>query len=177
MVKFTEKVLGNGEKNLRIGYSNDYKERVFWIWYEAGRIGVAKLLVKLSELEYENIPVAGTLQEWINDGWRDRADELDQQIRDRFSKEVIETKVEMLKRHSSVGRELQEIGLDWLRDNRESLTPSAVTRLIKDGYEIERASVGVPEALTKMLSVSDDELKKQIEAALTGEDLDLLDAD
>ena len=41
---------------------------------------------------------------------------------------------------------------------------------------MERASVGVPEALTKMLSVSDEELKKQIEAALTGDDLELFDA-
>jgi hypothetical protein len=177
MVKFIGKVLGNGEKNLSSGYSNDFKEKVFWIWYESGRIGVGKLLFKLSELGYDDVPIARTLQDWINDGWKDRADELDQQIKDRFSKEVIETKVEMLKRHSSVGRELQEIGLDWLRENRDSLTAAAVTRLIKDGYEIERASVGVPEALTKMLSVSDEELKKQIEAALTGDDLDLLDAD
>lgn len=176
MVKFIEKVLGNGEINLSVSYSNEWKEKVFWIWYESGQFGAHKLYVKLSDLG-EETPNIQTLNEWINDGWRDRGAELDQQVRDKFSKEVIETKVEMLKRHSQVGKELQDIGLEWLRENQDALTPSAVVRLIKDGYEIERASVGVPEALTKMLSVSDEELKKQIEAALTGEDLEIFDAD
>lgn len=161
---------------MAVSYTNEWKEKVFWIWYESGQVGANKFHVKLSDLG-EETPHINTLNEWINDDWRDRAAELDQQVRDKFSKEVIETKVEMLRRHSQVGKELQDIGLDWLRENQDALTPSAVVRLIKDGYEIERASVGVPEALTKMLSVSDEELKKQIEAALTGEDLELFDAD
>ena len=133
-------------------------------------------MLKLLETE-DDAPAIPTIHGWFNESWKERADELDQEAKDQFSKEVVESKVEMLRRHSGVGRELQDIGLEWLRQNKDSLTPAAVTRLIKDGYEMERLSVGVPEALTKMLSVSDEDLKEQIEAIITGDDLDLLDAD
>lgn len=155
-------------------YDSNYKERAFWIWYNAGQISSLKLALALEEVEDE-VPSSGTLDIWLRE-WRERADELDQQVKDKFSAEVIETKVEMLRRHADIGRELQDIGLDWLREHTNELTAAAVTRLIKDGYEMEKASVGVPEALTKMLSTSDEELIKQIEAALTGDDLDFLDA-
>lgn len=156
-------------------YDSNYKERAFWLWYDKGKLSTTKLSFALQEQEDE-VPSKGTLEAWIRE-WRERAEELDQQVKDKFSAEVIETKVEMLRRHASMGRELQGIGLDWIREHKDELTAAAVTRLIKDGYEMEKASVGVPEALTKMLSTSDEDLMKQIEAALTGEDLDFLDAD
>lgn len=174
MVKSIEKVLENGEKNLSINYDANYKEQAFWIWYNSGQISGAKLALKLSEID-PDVPSVVTLGKWIT-SWQERAEELDQEVKDQFSAEVVQTKVEMLRRHAEIGKELQDIGLEWIRENKGSLTAAAVTRLIKDGYEMERASVGVPEALTKMLSVSDEELKKQIEAALTGDDLELFDA-
>ena len=174
MVKFTVKALGNGEINLP-QYNQDLKDKAFWIWYNNGKLPATKLLLKLQETE-KIVPPRTTLYAWMSD-WKEHADELDQQIKDEFSADVVQTKVEMLRRHASVGKELQSIGIEWLRENLDSLTAAAVTRLIKDGYEMERSSVGVPEALEKMLAVSDDDLKKQIEAALTGDDLDLFDAD
>jgi hypothetical protein len=174
MVKSTRKELENGEKSLVVTYDNNYRERAFWLWYDKGQISSAKLAFALDEQE-DNIPSTTTLENWIRE-WRERAEELDQEIKNKFSAEVIETKVEMLRRHANLGKELQDIGLEWIRDHKNELTAASVARLIKDGYDMERASVGVPEALTKMLSTSDEELIKQIEAALTGEDLDFLDA-
>lgn len=174
MIKFIEKELGNGEMTLQNYYGDDYKERAFWKWYNNGKLSFARLTMLLQETE--NIcPSKGTLTTWVN-SWKERADELDQQIKDEFSAEVVQTKVEMLRRHADIGKELQEVGLGWIRENKDKLTAASVTRIIKDGYEMERASVGVPEALTKLLSVSDEELKKQIEEALTGDDVDILDA-
>jgi hypothetical protein len=175
MVKSTRKVQENGEKNLRIVYDSNYKEKAFWTWYNGGQIPSHKLSILLTEQE-DSVPSVETLRSWIND-WRERAEELDQEVKNKFSAEVIETKVEMLRRHASIGKELQDIGLEWVRQNRDQLTAASVARIIKDGYEMERASVGVPEALTKMLSTSDEDLIKQIEAALTGDDLELFDAD
>lgn len=157
-------------------FTDDYREKVFWGWYTKGKPACHKLLNDLVILEgEENVPALSTLQAWTTD-WKERADELDQQAKDQFTSEVIGNKVNMLRRHAALGKELQDIGLDWLRKNRDDLTANTVARLIKDGYEIERASVGVPEALEKMLATSDEELIKQIEAAITDEDLDLLDA-
>ena len=174
MVKFTEKALGNGEINLSdLSYGKDFKEKIFWVWYNSGQIYANKLLIKLQE-DFGRSPSIGTLQSWIA-GWRDRAEELDQQIKDQFSKEVIETKVEMLKRHASLGKEMQQIGVEWLRENIDELTAASVVRLIKDGSELERNSVGVPEAITKMLSTSDDDLKKEIEDIITSGELKLID--
>ena len=179
MVKFIEKELGNGEINLSHIYDHNYKEKAFWIWYNEGRLPSHRLIERLRETENVT-PSPVTVQGWFID-WKDRADELDQEVKDKFSKEVVDIKVEMLRRHAAAGKELQDIGMTWLRSNVDNLTAAAVTRIIKDGYEMERASVGVPEALTKMLSVSNEDLKEQIEALLTGDDLDLdlelLDAD
>lgn len=174
MVKFIEKELENGEISLKSTYDNNFKEQAFWVWYNAGQISASRLLLELEKFESDP-PALSSLGNWIV-SWRERAEELDQEVKDKFSAEVVQTKVEMLHRHASIGKELQDIGIEWLRDNMDSLTAAAVTRLIKDGYEMERASVGVPEALTKMLSVSDEDLKKQIEAALTGDDIGLFDA-
>jgi hypothetical protein len=157
-------------------FADDFKERVFWVWYTKSKPNPQRLLNELVLVEGEDdVPAASTLQTWIVE-WKERADELDQQAKDQFTSEVIGNKVDMLRRHASIGKELQEIGLEWLRENKDELTAHTVARLIKDGYEIERASVGVPEALEKMLSTSDEELIKQIEAAITDEDLDLLNA-
>ena len=174
MVKFIEKALGNGEINLSdLSYNKDFKEQVFWIWYNSGQIYANKLLIKLQE-EIGRSPAMGTLQTWIAD-WRERADDLDQKIKDQFSQEVIETKVEMLKRHSALGKEMQEIGIEWLRENIDELTAASVVRLIKDGSELERNSVGIPEAITKMLSTSDEDLKKEIEEIITSGELKLIE--
>lgn len=158
-------------------YDDNYVEQAFWIWYNKGKLNANALVTELSLVFGEKVPHAITLSSWIKDNWRERAEELDKRARDEFSAEVIHNKVAMLRRHAEVGKELQEIGLKWIRENKDQLTANTVARLIKDGYEIERASVGVPEALEKMLSTSDDELIKQIEAAITDEDLDLLNAD
>ena len=175
MVKFIEKELGNGENNLTHSYNHVYKENAFQAWYGNNQITSPKLLVLL-QAQDGHAPAKETLSKWIVT-WRDRAAELDQEAKDQFTKEVIETKVEMLRRHAKAGRELQDIGMDWVRENKDQLTAASVTRIIKDGYEMEKSSVGVPEALEKMLSTSDEELVKQIEAAIAGEDLDLFDAD
>ena len=156
-------------------YNDHYKEELFWIWYNSGKCSASQLVLKAPKSD-GNSPNITTLTKWIGT-WRERADELDQEVKDQFTAQVIETKVEMLRRHAQLGKDLQQVAWDWLTEHRDELTASAVVRLIKDGYEMERASVGVPEALTKMLSVSDEELIKQIEDAMTGEDLELFHAD
>lgn len=160
---------------MSVKYTSHYKEQAFWIWYNAGRCSAPKLILKLPELEGQ-VPNPSTAGKWIGE-WRERADDLDQQAKDQFTAEVIETKVEMLRRHAKLGKDLQNVAWEWIVKHKDELTASAVVRLIKDGYEMERESVGVPEALEKMLSVSDDELIKQIEEAITGEDMDILHAD
>lgn len=168
------KALENGEINLSHKYSPAYKDEIFWIWYNNSRCSPPKLII-LIHPESGYTPSVPTLQGWIGEGWHTKADELDQEIKDQFTKEVIETKVEMLRRHAEIGKEVLGIGLDWITENKDKLTANAAVRLLREGHEMERASVGVPEALEKMMSTSDDELKKQIEAIVTGDDI--LDAD
>ena len=156
-------------------YSDHYKEQIFWIWYNGGKPSYARLATEIPPDDRGNYPGKLTLIDWANSGWRERAEELDNQVKQEFEKEVVEQKVEMLRKHAALGSEMQDLGLTWLKQNPDKITANAAVRMIKDGWELERASVGVPEALQKMLSQNDEDLLKMIEAALTNEDLDLLD--
>ena len=156
-------------------YNDNYKEIVFWAWYNNGKPSAAKLASIIPANEEGTYPNNYTLMNWMDDEWYARAEDLDTEVRQEFEKEVVEQKVEMLRKHAKLGGELQDLGLQWLKNNPEKITANAAVRMIKDGWELERASVGVPEALQKMLATSDDDLLNMIEAALTGEDLDLIE--
>lgn len=149
-----------------VRYSDDYKTKVFQIWFNNGKPIIEDLLemIPIPETNYGRKPSISTLQNWVN-GFKEHAEMLDVQIREEIDNNMVASKIEMLKRHAEVGREAQKIALDYLRE--AELTPSAAVRLLADGVAIERGASGIPEALAKLVGMTDDQLlealKKELE--------------
>lgn len=146
-------------------YSDDYKSKVFQLWYNNGKPPGSDLIniLPIPETNYGKKPSVQALNLWIRE-FKERAEELDQQVREELDHTLISAKVEMLKRHVDVAREMQRISLEFLRE--AELTPAAAVRLLADGIAIERNSLGIPEALMKMVEMSDEQLVAEIKKEL-----------
>lgn len=165
-INIADAIIGDGpERNLHhhgaTRYTDDYKALVFQTWYNNGKPIVADLIemIPVPETNYGRKPTAQTIGAWLRD-FKDRAEELDLQVKDQVDDAMVAAKVEMLKRHAEIAREGQGIALDYLRD--ADLTPSAAVRLLVDMLSIEKGSMGIPEALAKVISMTNEDLQQEL---------------
>jgi len=155
-----------GNSMEHVGFSDDYKEKTFFIWYSSGKLEGLRLLDLLPKDIYDRKPNLTTISTWINKlGWRERADVLDVEVAHRIERMAIEEKVEMFNRHALVGREMQDKAIDYF--NKNDITSGNVAlRLLVEGVEIERQSKGVPGALERLSKMNNEELEKTVERLL-----------
>lgn len=160
-------------------FSSQYREKVFYIWYNRGKPGAKSLLQFIpSDLdEWGRVPTGAALVQWIQDEYKPRADLLDQQVKDQLDAMVIQEKVEMMKRHASVAVKMQEMAIRFLNENEDVMSAPAAVRLLVEGIRIERESRGIPEALDKMQRMSDEELLEQVKEIMTNSSVSLEDLD
>lgn len=149
-------------KKVRHVWDDNYKELAFRMWWEKGRPNNRELHMMLPENEEGNKPPAITLQNWIYDSFKKRAISLDEQVMEELDETSVALKVEMLQRHTEIGKELQNMGLKALRNLDEELLPATATKLVKEGVRIERDSIGIAKALEKLVALSDEELLKEV---------------
>jgi len=151
-----------------------YIDEVFAIWYDAGKPVTPQLYSVIPEYTLlRDKPNMDTLREWIRSPeWVKRTEKLDLEVRANFDKKQILSKVEMLERHANVGREMQVISLEWLRDNKDDLSPGTAVRMLVDGIDIERATAGIPDALRKMQDMNDEDLTDEITKLLADTPVD-----
>lgn len=140
-----------------------YKEEVFLAWYQAGKPTASMLYDIIEPDRFSGAkPSVPTLSKWITYEFRDRAEELDNQVTRTIVEKAVAEKVEMLKRHAEVGRKMQEMAIEYLEEHKEYLSSNSAVRLLVEGIRIERQSVGLPEAIEDLASVSDDSLLDRI---------------
>jgi len=152
-------------RSTNTGFTDDYKNEVFTIWYNLGKPIASVLFEKIPipETNYGIKPAAKTMWSWISsDAWRARAKELDAGVQKSVDLVLIQTKVEMLERHAQVGTKMQDIALEYLEEHAEEMSAPAAVRLLVEGIRIERESRSIPEALAKLTSLSDEQLLKEI---------------
>lgn len=151
-------------KKVRHVWDDNYKELAFRMWWEKGRPNNRELHIMLPENEEGNKPPAITLQNWIYDSFKERAIDLDEQVMEELDETSVALKVEMLQRHTEVGKELQNMGLKALRrfGKEEDILPATAVRLVTEGARLERESIGIAKAIEKMSSLSDDELMEEV---------------
>ena len=147
------------------GFTDEYKEECFLIWYQAGKPSSVDLMKRIPfpKTNMGNKPTMLTLRNWITDMFTDRGREMDEEVKVAMTESMVKTKVEMLKKHIEVGQEMQHLALDWMRDHKDELTASASVRLLVEGLRIERESVGIPEMFEKMQDKSDQELLEEVQ--------------
>lgn len=145
-------------------FSDDYKEIVFYVWYNNKKPTPTKLFDLIPEPETNNgiKPARMTLSNWINGMFAERASKLDEGVRNTLDTAVIQAKIEMLKRHVETSKEMQNIGIEWLKAHKDELTGASAVRLATEGMRIERESLGIPGALLRMSEKSDDELLEEL---------------
>jgi len=156
-------------------YSDNYKTNLYYLWYNAGKPSANTFLLSMPNDE-GRYPAKATLNIWIQQ-WKKDCLDMDEKAIQEIEDKVIADKVEMFQRHSEVGREMQTMALDWLRLNKDKLTPGTAVRMLVDGVEIEQATAGVSDAIKKMLQMSDEDLKDEIIERLTTGQIEILDAD
>jgi hypothetical protein len=123
----------------------------------------------------ENKPAEGTLRQWIKDSFEERAAVLDKQLANEIEGRLIQEKVEMLYRHGEIGRTMQNRALEKLETVEiEDLPTSAAVRLLVEGVRIERESVGLPQALEKMINSSDEDIMDRLESLMEEAPADIL---
>lgn len=150
-------------------YSPTYHTDLFYLWYNNQKPN-AKLLHQMIPEEWgEKKPTQGTLVEWINKEFVPKSRKMDAEFKAQMEGEIVRRKVEMLHRHSEVGRKMQNKAMAFIDSiDPEDLGEHAAVRMLVEGIRIERDSVGLPEALEKLISQSDEELLDRV-MKITGE--------
>ena len=152
-----------GEVIVRKEFSDTYKNDLFLIWYN-GKQPAAKRLQEMIPEDWNGAPVVDTVRIWIKDIFRPRAEALDKRLAQELEGRLIQEKVEMLYRHAELGRKIQRKALDCLDQiDPGDLSSNAAVRLLVEGVRIERDSVGLPQALEKILNASDEEMLNRVQ--------------
>lgn len=157
-------------------YTANYVDAIFTIWYKMGKVGPTRLSNMIPEPSEYGIssskPSENTLRRWIeNDStlsksFLERAEYLDEQVANELQGRLIAEKVAMLDAHTVVAKEMQDMALTFLRENKDKLNSNSAVRLLVEGVRIERESRGIPRTLEKLAERSDEELMDQIEDML-----------
>ena len=147
-------------------YSPEYKEKVFLDWFNKGQQSytVYHRLVPIDEVT-QSTPSLMTIQNWIADEFRPRAEELNKTITTELEGRLVKEKVEMLHRHAIIGQKLTDKAIEYLNTN-EFTSANQALRALVEGIRIERDSRGLPEALEKLSGASDEKIVSDVKKLL-----------
>ena len=145
------------------GYSETYKESVFWCWYRSGKPKAGKLHGMIEPTPDRQIPGEMTLKRWIRDDFLNRAEALDITVSAVVKEKAITEKIEMLTRHAEIGNKMQDIAIEYLDEHKDKLNQNTAVRLLIEGIRIERESRGLPTMITQINEVTDEKLMAQIQ--------------
>ena len=148
-------------------FLDEYRQEAFLIWYENNKpsaVELRKLIINSFE-ETAVVPSAAALSIWISTFFIPKAYELDLQVSERLDEKAIASKVEMMNRHAQLGREMQTMGIEYLREKGLGSSRNAIVALVH-GFEIERQS-NVPTDFEKLEKMTDDALLDELKKLAT----------
>lgn len=177
----TSENLDNTPDNLFVSqthkFKDEYKDACFYAWYNAGKPTVKDLLeiIPFPDTNYGAKPTQTTLHTWIYDYFVPRATELDAGVHETMNRALIVSKVEMLERQAKIGRQMQDMALEYLETHKDDLTANASVRLLVEGLRVEFERSGIPDALLKMADMSDQELQEELAKLIEDSPLEMED--
>lgn len=149
-------------------FTRGYKYDVFLLWYEGGQPAASSLRNMLNpDPTNGRTPGHATLQNWIIKNFRPKADVWDRGVDEEMKGNLVQAKLEMLARHAKVGKQMQIMAIDYLNDHLNEITPAVAAKLLIEGIKVERVSLGIPEAIEKMVTQTDEELMGELKKILT----------
>jgi len=147
-------------------FTPEYKNSLFLEWYNLGRPSPQKFSMVMKPDVWGNLPTRVTLDHWIHEDFKEKADLLDRQVADEMNKRLIQEKIEMLTRHARVGRDMQNRALEEL-EKLPNLSEAGSIRLLEFGAKLERESAGIPEMLKDIMKLTDEQLVQKIHDLVT----------
>lgn len=150
----------------RHAYGAEYRNTVFMLWYRMGKPAAHKL-AEVMEVDANTggKPSLPVLRNWIAN-FKEQATFLDSQVARELEDHLVAEKVEMLDRHAKAGVKMQDMAIKYLDEHADEIKVPMAVKMLVEGVRIERESRGVPQALEKMMSKSDDDLLKDVVALL-----------
>lgn len=155
------------KSTLNLKFDETYVEGVFLLWYSQGRPSFQQLVDQLKPDYLGRTPAIEALGRWRDRyHWVERAELLDIGVTHEIEKQAIKEKVEMLNRHAEAGKLMTDKAVDYLNKHDITKTNDAIKMLVQ-GVQIERASRGLPLALSKLADLADEQLLNQINELAT----------
>ena len=155
-------------------FTPGYKDQAFTLWYDSGKPKVIKFydIVPVDPMIGEK-PTLTDLRTWVkSDEWIERTEMLDADRNRGLQEKRLAATVEMLERHSEVGREMQKTALTWIRANKDELSPGTAVRMLVEGVSIEQATASIPDMLKKLQGMKDEDLTNEIAQLLSETPID-----
>lgn len=160
-----------------MGFSRDYIENTFFAWYKNNRANGNSFINSLAKDENGRAPSTTVVREWIQSyGWEERADALDVETTAALTREVIDDRIEMFKRHAEVGTALIEEGMKYLQKNGISSDAAAI-KAIDVGIATQRISVGQAALGVSVFKMQDAQLDKELRRLLGNNKENEIDAE
>jgi hypothetical protein len=106
-----------------------------------------------------------TVGRWaVKYGWRERADVLDAQVSIRLEKEVVQERVQILRKLAKAGESLLDKGLDYIEKNSSPFAdnPSAAVRAVVAGAQMIAQYAGAADRLSAIGGMTDKQLEREI---------------
>jgi hypothetical protein len=169
----------NEQQQLVIGrthqFPEGYKDALFTLWYSKGKPAVHHFMRTIPPCEevFGLMPGFSLLKTWVKE-FRERAVALDAEVFNQIGNKMIAEKVEMLQRHATVGTEMQNMAMEYLKDHKGDLGISSAVRLLVAGVEIERESRGIATTVEKIAKMNDEELEEEIQKLISRSPVELL---
>lgn len=153
-------------KTNRYLFSPTYIEQIFYFWYSNRQLGAQWTNARIPADEQGQKANYSTVQRWIEDyGWLERAEALDVEAARKMDNLIIDERISMFKEHAEIGKQIREMGLKFLEEKGLEKDASAL-RAIADGIQIERSSRGLADALSRIASMDDATLAREISKLL-----------
>ena len=132
--------------NLSNSFSPGYIDNLFSIWYSSGKPKFAKFKAMIPiDPTTNKAPQPTTVRTWLaHEEWIARTEFLDREVEKNLTEKYVASRVEMFERHAEIGREMQTIAVEWLRDHKDELGPGTAVRLLVDGVDMEQSTASIP---------------------------------
>jgi len=149
-------------------FSDSYVQSIFAIWYKSGKPNARRLQPMITEPDpiNGNVPTVNVLTNLIRNNFTEQSLSLDEEVSQNLSITLVAEKIAMLQRHAKVALEMQNMGLEYLRQNGVGGARNAI-QLLVEGLEIERGAVGAPQIAQRLLSLSDEQLVAELTDLVT----------
>lgn len=145
-----------------INYSDEYIEKVFYLWYENGKT-TGSGLISLLQAEDGRTPSVFTIKDWVaTKGWMERADALDAELSRALDGKMIDKRIKMYEEQVEIADELLKRGREFLASEIGIRTGAEALRAIDLGLATKRVSVGASEAYEKISKMSDEDIAKEL---------------